>query len=269
MADRFQIEIDEAGDGVSADALRLHLEQALRFLEDDPAATGAPVEWKVIRVSMNSPLVLEMERTVKPGYVEPASRPGEDLARAFVRLARGEGLGEELSVARLHALERIASQANGVRHVRVQAGVGDAIEVRPEWAAELRRARVSRRLQDQLPEQLYSIAGKLEGVNVHGAKSEFYVYDPLTEQKMRCVFSDEMLEQVGRLLGERVEVSGITRFGPGGTPQSMRVDHFRAILVKSGSFLDRLRAAHEKSQLSFTGGLPIEDAIDEVRHGAD
>jgi len=272
MADQFQIEIDESGEGVSAEALRLHLEQALRFLEDDTQAGGVAtgtVEWKVKRVSMNSPLLLLLERSVKAGELEPASRPGEELVRAFARLQRGEVLGEELSATRLHALERMAAHSNGVRQVRVRAGVGEAITVKPEWVENLRRARAERKLRDQLPEQTYSLVGSLEGVNVHGNKSEFYVYDPLTDQKMRCLFPDEMLEQVGRLLGERVEVAGVTRFGPGSMPQSMRVETLRPIRSSPGSFLDRLHAAHRQGGITFTDGLTVEEAIDEVRSGTD
>lgn len=268
MRDKFQIEIDESGEGISAETLRFHLEQTLRFLENDPGVDEKAVEWKVTRVRMNSPLLLEMERTVKPGYREPASRPGEELARAFARLSRGEVLGEELSVTRLHALEKIAANSNGVRKISVKAGVGEAIPIKTEWATELRRTRAIRKMNEQLPEQIYSLVGKLEGVNVHGNKSEFYVYDPLTDQKMRCIFPDEMLDQVGRLLGERVEVAGNTKFGPGSSPQSMRVENLRAVDTKEGSFLDRLRDAHRKGKLSFTGGLSIEDAIDEVRSDA-
>jgi hypothetical protein len=272
MADRFQIEIDEAGEGISADALRLHLEQALRFLEDSEEAAGlAPgtVQWKVTGASMNSPLRLQLERWIRPGEPEPANRPGEELARAFARLQRGEALGDELSTTRLHALEQMAAHSNGVRQVRVKAGVGDSIAVRPEWATALKRARVDRRLRDQLPEQTYSLVGRLEGVNVHGGKSEFYVYDPLTDQKMRCLFAEEMLEQVGRLLSQRVEVAGVTKFGPGSVPQSMHVETLRPIQTRAGSFLDRLRAAHERGGITFTGGLTVEEAIDEVRSGTD
>lgn len=272
MADQFQIEIEESGEGVSAETLRLHLEQALRFLEDDPQTGGVTtgtVVWKVKRVSMNSPLLLLLERSIKAGQLEPASRPGEELVRAFARLQRDEVLGEELSATRLHALEKIAAHSNGVRKVRVRAGVGEAIVVKSEWVVELRRARAERKLRDHLPEQTYSLVGRLEGVNVHGNKSEFYVYDPLTDQKMRCLFPEEMLEQVGRLLGERVEVAGITKFGPGSTPQSMRVDTLRPIKTRSGSFLDRLRVAHQQGDITFTGGLTVEEAINEVRSGTD
>ena len=267
MADRFQIQIDETGEGVSAEALRLQLEQSLRFLEDDPEAVEG-VAWKIKRVSMNSPLLLELERSVEAGVAEPASRPGEQLVRAFALLQRGQMPGDELSPTRLHALEKMAKAANGVRRVRVRAGVGDAIELDPQWASELSRARVERRQRDQLPEQPYSIVGRLEGVNVHGPKSEFYIYDPLTDQKMRCLFPDEMLEQVGRLLGQRVEVGGMTRFGPASVPQSMRVETLRHIPTRDGSFLDRLREAHDRRPLDFTGGLTIDEAIDEVRSGA-
>ena len=109
----------------------------------------------------------------------------------------------------------------------------------------------------------------MEGVNVHGSKSEFYVYDPLTDKKMRCIFRDEMLETIGRLLGERVEVGGLTKFSDKNTPQSMQVDTLRHIKTREGSFLDRLRAAHEQHPISFTGGLTIDEAIDEVRSGTD
>lgn len=266
MPDRFQIEIDEAGDGVSAEVLRLQLEQALRFLRDDADAVQS-VEWRVTRASMNSPLLLELERKVEPGVPEPISRPGEQLARAFASLRRGEALGEELSPTRLHAIERMASQANGVRRVRVRAGVGEPIDVDPEWATEVRRIREDRRRREDLPRQPYSTVGRLEGVNVHGSKSEFYVYDPLTDQKMRCIFSDDMLERVGSALGERVEVSGITTFGPEQLPQSMRVDTLRVVATRANSFLERLESAHKRGGVNLTGGLSIEAAIDEVRNG--
>jgi len=267
MADRIQITIDETGDGVAAEALRLQLDQALRFLSDDPEAEN--VDWRIKQVSMNSPLTMELERAVKPGKSDPATRPGEVLARAFVQLQRGEALGDDLSPTRLHALEKMAAHANGVRRIRLQAAVGEPIELDPSWAADLRRTRAERKLRDQLPEQLYSIVGRLEGVNVHGNKSEFYVYDPLTAQKMRCLFPDEMLDQVGRLISQRVEVGGVTKFGLGNMPQSMRVETLRHIPARSGSFLDRLRHAHEQGPLDFTGGLSIEEAIDEVRSGTD
>lgn len=266
MPDRFHIEIDESGDGVSAEALHLQLEQVLRFLRDDPDAAES-VDWKVTRASMNSPLQLELERKIKPGAPEPVSRPAEQLARAFASLRRGEGLGDELSPVRLLALERMASQANSVRRVRIRAGLGDAIDVDPAWATEVRRMRVERKRAEELPRQLYSTVGRLEGVNVHGCKSEFYVYDPLTDQKMRCIFPDDMLERVGRALRQRVEVSGITTFDREQMPQSMRVETLREVTTRAGSFLERLESAHKQGGVNLTGGLSIEEAIDEVRNG--
>ena len=35
-------------------------------------------------------------------------------------------------------------------------------------------------------------------MNVHGTKSEFYLRDPLTDQKIRCLFPDDMLEEIDR-----------------------------------------------------------------------
>lgn len=264
MPDRLEILIEETANGVSAEVLRLQLDQALRFLRADPEA-GEDVDWRVTRASMNSPLTLELSRTVPAGAPEPASRPGEQLARAFAQLSHGEPLGEDLSLDRLHALEKMASQANGVRRVRIKAAVGEPIVLNPLWAATVRKIRSERKQHGVLPAQPYSTVGRLEGVNVHGSKSEFYVYDPLTDQKMRCLFPDEMLEQVGRDLRQRVEVIGMTTFGPDNQPQAMRVESLRRIPSPEGSFLQRLEAAHKQGGINLTGGLSVEEAIDEVR----
>jgi hypothetical protein len=266
MSDSFEIQIDESGDGVSAEILRLQLDQILRFLHADREA-GEQVEWRVTRASMNSPLTLALERIVPRDMPEPASRPGEQLARVFAQLDRGESPGEDVSLHRLHAVERMASQANGIRRIRVRAGLGDPITLDPDWAAVVRRIRIERRRRGMLPNQPYSTAGRLEGVNVHGSKSEFYVYDPLTDQRMRCLFPDDMLEEVGRSLGERVSVSGMTSFGPRNTPQAMHVESLRRIPSRSGSFLQRLESAHRRGGIDLTGGLAVDEALDEVRSG--
>jgi len=126
MADQLKITIDEQGAGVSAEALRMHLEQTLRFLGGDPDVGDDVVEWKVTRVSINSPMRLKLERSVVGDAPEPKSRPGETMVRALSRLERGEDLGDEFSPVRLRALERMSSLSNGVRQVWVKAGVTPA-----------------------------------------------------------------------------------------------------------------------------------------------
>jgi len=266
MSDALQIQIDQTGNGVSAEALRVQLEQALRFLRADSEADES-VDWRVTRVRMNSPLMLELERAIPEGASEPASRPGEQLARAFAQLSRGESPDPDLSLDRLHALEKMVGQANGVRQVRIRAALGEPIVLDARWAETVRAIRAERLREGVPPEQPYSTTGRLEGVNVHGNKSEFYVDDPLTDQRMQCLFPEQMLDEVGRSLGERVEVTGLTKFGPGPEPKSMKVESLRRIPAPTGSFLDRLDAAHQRDGVDLTGGLTAEEALDEVRGG--
>lgn len=264
MPDRLTITIEADGEGVPAEALRVQLEEALRFLREG-GEEGA--DWRVVAVSMNSPLRLELERRVPAGSPEPAERPGEELVRSFARMAGGEAVGEELSPRQVLSLQKMASPSYGVSRVEVRAGRGDAVELRPAWAEELKRLRIERKRAETPPEQPYSVTGRLEGVDVHGGGREFFVYDPLTDAKTRCFFPDEMMDEVGGALSQRVRVAGLAKFGPDFEPRSIRVSEFRPIPVMGGTFLERLDAAHARGKLDFTGGLSSEEAVEEVRHG--
>lgn len=267
MPDRLEIQIDEEGRGVSAEALRSLLDQALQFLMSDPD-DGPGVTWKVTQLSMNSPLTMRLEREVAEGEAEPASRPAEQMMRSFGGFERGELPGDELQPRQLNAIAKLASSATSYRSVQVKADRGNAVRLQPQWASDVRKLIAERKREAKTPDQPYSVSGRLEGVDMHGAKSEFYVYDPLTDQKMRCIFPEAMLDEVAAALGGRVTVSGVTTFGAGNQPQSMRVSRLKRIVTREGSFLERLAEAHRRGEIDLTGGLSAEDAIDEVRDAA-
>lgn len=52
----------------------------------------------------------------------------------------------------------------------------------------------------------------------------FAVYDPLTDQPIRCNVKDDQLERAWRAFGRRVAVSGIIRYRKNGTPVSIEAE---------------------------------------------
>lgn len=265
MVDKLDITMEDEGAGVSADALRRLLSQTLAFLESEPGG-GDGISWRVTQVSMNSPFSMTVERRLPKSMPEPVDRPGERLARLFATLAAGGEPDDTLSVGQARRAAAIAEVAEPGRPIVLRASRGNPINLAPQWAGRLKEWIHRKTVNDVMPQQYYSAAGRLEGVDVHGRKSEFYVYDPLTDQKMRCVFNDELLDQVKNSLYERVEVTGLTRFNANEEPVRMEVESMR--VIQSRPFLSRLKDAQARGIMNLTGGLSIEDALGEVRDAA-
>jgi len=262
LADKLDIEFEDEGQGVSADALRELLDRTLAFLSDEPGGSDG-VTWRVTHVTMNSPLAMTVERMAPAGAPEPTERPAERLVRVFAALAKGDAPTSDYTPMQIRRVAAIAQVAQPGRKVVFKAGRGKAIRVQADWGKGLKEWMRQKVAGEALPEQHYSVAGRLEGVDVHGRKSEFYVYDPLTDQKMRCLFDDSMLETVKESLTERVEVSGLTVFNQNDEPVRMKVDSLR--VISSRPFLSRLKDAQRRGVMRLTGDLSIDDAVNEIR----
>lgn len=263
LADTLDITLQDTGAGVSADALRTLLDRTLHTLR---SASGdqTGVTWRITKASMQSPFSLTIERRVEPGVSEPLERPAERLVQSFAALRAERNIEKNMTLPvarRLADMVELATPSG--RRVILQAARGEAIVLDPQWAGLL-KSWVHQKVSEQtLPEQPYSTAGRLEGVNVHASKSEFYVYDPLTDQKMRCLFEEPLLNRVAQALGRRVEVSGATKFNAEDQPLRMKVDHLR--MIEDRAFLQRLKDAQRRGVMNLTGTLSVEDALEEVR----
>ncbi len=98
------------------------------------------------------------------------------------------------------------------------------------------------------------VVGKLEGINVHGDKSTFIIYDPLTNTKINCTFPDEDLEKAKEALPYRVSVAGTATYNAKGQVTSIKVDSFRKLRQRKD-----LPQARDLERIDFTGGLdPVE-----------
>ena len=82
------------------------------------------------------------------------------------------------------------------------------------------------------------IRGRLESISIHGGQV-FHIEDQL-KRYIPCTFTPDLLEQLKHgLLGERVLVSGNTKYTADNKPISIRVDH-----------IERLRSRSELPQFS-------------------
>lgn len=118
-----------------------------------------------------------------------------------------------------------------------------------ELGGRIIRARIHPRKEEKAV-----VVGKLEGINVHGGKSTFVVYDPLTNTKINCTFPDEDLEKVKEALPYRVSITGTATYNAKGQVTSIKVETFRKLRQRKD-----LPQARDLERINFTGGLdPVE-----------
>ena len=134
------------------------------------------------------PFAFTIERELTEATPEPTDRPGERLVRVFASLEAGEFPGDDVPQMQVRRAAAIAALSEADRRITLHASRGKAVTLDHHWAERLKHWLHQRQSEQALPPQFYSVAGRLEGVDVHGRKSKFYVYDPLTDQKMRCIF---------------------------------------------------------------------------------
>lgn len=78
-------------------------------------------------------------------------------------------------------------------------------------------------LLDWKYEDLGTVEGALEAVSVHG-HYEFRIYEPVWSRSVKCLISEEMLEEALSLFRHRVEVRGLIRYTNSGLPISIKVE---------------------------------------------
>ena len=74
-----------------------------------------------------------------------------------------------------------------------------------------------------------TLIGKLETVTVHGGKPAFFIYDPLTGEKIICHIPEERMAEAKDALDthpHRVSVTGKVKYNRAGKPISIEVADF-------------------------------------------
>lgn len=259
------IEIAGRDDGVDVSSFANVVTSAvgiLRALTESVRPDDGGVKFRITAASMSSPLRLTLEalptrpevelpaivpaflaglRAIESGVVQPAHFTDEALRRA-------KGLVRPLTdgVAGI----TFSSPAKRSRPVRVTQQL--AVNVDTLW----NRAPKPREAWTQ-------IEGRLEKISVHG-ESEFFIYDRLTDDAIRCFFGARDAAELGGLLRRRIRVTGTARFNAEHRPVSMKVEEYE--VVPQRDELPSVADLH-RAKLNITGGRDPVDYLEDEWNG--
>jgi hypothetical protein len=208
------IKLSDPDGRVSVEALTEGLENALaalRSLENDFTVTGISVRWKVVHVSMRSPLKVRIAPFVQneAGKSNPAI--GRKISRAFMNgiatlekaTNRPQSLPPHFSEETVRAVQKMVKSAekDGTKVTLISdksevALTDAAIKNSNEMISKVRRYT-----------DVSTIEGMLEAVNAHG-KTKILVWDILTRKPIECIVNQDKLNEYLQLFNKRVSVTG-------------------------------------------------------------
>ncbi len=283
MAERndnlLQIEVTGLGDTIPAESYLELVQTALQVLSEidlSISQTEKPsLDWQIVSASLNSPMLLSIE-----GMPAEGANIGRKVIHAYVGALQSfeRGIAKKpryFTDAALYKVKKLVSVLNeGIRNMRFITT--DGISVSPSLrAAEtvdeiLPSAPEQEELDDEGEalssktkmriEERATLVGKLEGLDVHGNKPVFHVYDPLTGKKVRCLFDREKLDTAKEALPHRVSVTGTATYNSKGQIVSIKVIHFRKLRSRN-----ELPQARDLEDIDFTGGLDPTEYIRRLR----
>jgi hypothetical protein len=198
-----------------ADAVNAFVDLLDEVSRDVTGSAGA-VRW-IITLESGSNLV-----NATPEAIKKRAR----VAGLGRTISRGVGLVERRAQRPKHftdwALRRsrdLSAVADGqdVRSIQIRAAETTNIMVSEKLAAN-----VNRLLGEDI-EEYGTVEGRLQTLSERN-RPHFAVYDPLTDQPVRCNIQPAQLELAWKAFGRRVAVSGVIRYRKNGQPVSIQAE---------------------------------------------
>lgn len=106
------------------------------------------------------------------------------------------------------------------------------------------------------------IEGRLDDIAAHTDKPQFIIYDPLTDDKIKCDFEKDEIKSIRNLVTERVRVSGNAKFNEYHRPVEIQVESYQRL--KGQNELPQISDLH-KAHIDITGGIDSVAFIEELR----
>lgn len=247
-------------DRLAADDLVKALQSAtslLRQLDQSRNLSGTPrAEWVVVSASMMSPMTITLRGDSTSDEILPDDvvSPLIDSLR-MIEENRGPRDFNNRMLQDVSRLGRLLS--NGVASLTFTTPGEKPFrptERMPAHADRIRKAR-SRHY-----EALTTLEGTLEKIDVHG-RPEFYIYERLSGDEVRCFFAIDVASELGPLITKRVRVQGTAKFRRDDhSPVSMEVDRFSSVSETPPSI-----AAIHAFGVDITGGTTSEEFVRKMR----
>jgi len=244
---------------VAEDAIKV-LRSAISLLEDLDRAQGAgkSTEWVIVAASMKSPLSFTIRGEAKDESVAPREYVGPML-RSLRMVDTDSRRPSNFNDRMLQSAGRLGKLLeNGISAISLEAPGEETYCLTPKLKIH------SEKLREQRPRHYTTktiIEGTLERIDVHGTP-EFYIYDRLTGDAVRCFCDMQDAQRLGALITRRVRVFGDVKFTREHEPVSVEVDAFEAVIDDPPSITDL-----HKKHISITSDRPSEEYIRDLRNG--
>lgn len=193
----------------------------LRSVDREVAGGRPNVTWVIQSISKASPVFIEL--AASPARADVKTEEVRKTVRAVTQglkmIERGPRRPDYFSDRALESAKQLAElHDKNVTGIRVSNG---------RASVDLTK-RLSANVDELIGPKTSSegtVEGTLEVVSIHG-RSEFSIFETLTQNRVRCFFAAEMLEEVIRAFGKRVAAHGEIFANASGRRLSVKVEDF-------------------------------------------
>lgn len=252
-------------DGISPDTLIDALRDAVIVLQDVAREVSGgesrPVQWQIKRIKYESPLEMEIAEAPQTQDVTEMADVMGPFVRGLRAIEAGANRPAHFSDNALYMVKRLVGLLNnGLTKMEFctqgEAGVTPTQHVAAHVDEILGTA--SRFYYEET-----ELEGRVELLSIHGAP-DFWIYDPLTDEPIKCAFKPEHIDQVAELIKRRarVRVLGKTKFNREHRPISVEVQAFERLPDQAE--LPQIADLH-RAGINITGGLSAVEYLRRMR----
>lgn len=230
-----EVNLDPVGKPPAADSLR----QLLSLVDALPNG-GGTLDWRLVSVSLNSPLRAAV-RAFDPAGVEVGSDEVDRAVSAAFDVLNVTNDNDPVGASQ--ALSPTDQKKLRSLLVNLKGTNGNFTIKLPNSDAQIYRAQQAERVLSVLSsppklrgEEYGSVEGEIVGVTRYFGKPALKIKHGLTGEVITCVFSPEIAQEIGveHTLDEvwgarRVSVGGLIRFGSDRRPATIEADRLRSL----------------------------------------
>jgi hypothetical protein len=246
---------------ISVESLTKTLENALamlRSIQKDFIEYGTDVRWEVVKLQMHSPLRM----TVAPSI---SGKPAKTIGRRIVKACLTGVMNIEKSPTHPKHFDEDALEATRDL-LKVVKKDGSVLKLGSDHKDEVTVTELAlEHIEDVVARaRVYvdhgTIEGQLDEISVHESPVAF-IWERFPVRRVKCVISQEQVQQVKDLLGRRVALTGRISYR-NHKPVSVQVEAIRA--MRDENELPQLK---DIQPIDITGGLSPEEYVQRLRDG--
>lgn len=227
----------------------------LSEIDRDMSRENTPsLTWQFDKLSMGSPVTAVMYGMAKQG--RPNVNPAETMVRGLSQIDSEIQTPQHFTMKALDLARTLAKGDSAIQTTFQSNGSS----YRPSIYLSARVEQLLGHVDSYSVEM--SVDGRLDAIYVHGDKPEFFVFDPVSDRGIKCLFPEEDIDRVLSLLQSRVRVYGDVRFNKRDEIVSVQVGDFERLPeLKEVPSLGDLHSAG----IDITGGEDAADYVNRMR----